>query len=53
MYCRIQGFSYSENEGFYILVLVILHIGPCLTFYNYIYVLFLIKLLILITQLIY
>jgi hypothetical protein len=37
----------------YILVYVILHLGPCLTFYNYNYVIFLINLLILITYLIY
>jgi hypothetical protein len=37
----------------YILVPIISHIGPCLTFYNYIYVLFLINMLILITYLIY
>jgi hypothetical protein len=37
----------------YVLVPVILHIGPCLSFYNYDYVLFLINLLTLITHLIY
>jgi hypothetical protein len=37
----------------YILVPVILHLGPCSTFYNYKYVFFLINLLILITYLIY
>jgi hypothetical protein len=35
------------------LVPVILHLGPCLTFYNYNLVIFLINLLILITYLIY
>jgi hypothetical protein len=37
----------------YILVPVILRFGPCLTFYNYNFVLFLINLLILITYLIH
>jgi hypothetical protein len=37
----------------YILVPLILHLGPCLTFYNYNQVIFLINLLILITYLIY
>jgi hypothetical protein len=37
----------------YILVPAILHLGACLTFNNYNYVLFLINLLILITNLIY
>jgi hypothetical protein len=37
----------------YILVTAILHLGPYLTFYNYNWVIFLINLLILITNLIY
>jgi hypothetical protein len=42
-----------EIFQYYILVPIILHLGPCLTVYNYNQVLFVINLLILITYLIH